>query len=118
MSDMSTDTTTLATDRECVEIEAKARSSGVMHWPELVRVFNRMRAAEKRVAALEVALTDLLSWFPDEPTEPRWELKAGEYGADEAIDAARAATAPAEEGEYRLVRVVKKERPPIVIDDA
>jgi hypothetical protein len=53
MVDMSTDTTTLATDRECVEIEAKARATTVMHWPELVRVFNRLRAAETRIAALE-----------------------------------------------------------------
>ena len=57
MADMSTDTTTLATDRECVEIEAKARATTVMHWPELVRVINRMRAAEKRCAAL-TALRD------------------------------------------------------------
>jgi gamma-glutamyl:cysteine ligase YbdK (ATP-grasp superfamily) len=46
MSDMSTDTTTPATDRELVQIEGKARATTVMHWPELVRVINRLRQAE------------------------------------------------------------------------
>jgi hypothetical protein len=46
MSDMSIDTETIATDRELVEIETKARANTVMHWPELVRVINRLRKAE------------------------------------------------------------------------
>jgi L-lactate utilization protein LutC len=46
MSDMSTDTTTPATDRELVQIEGKARATTVMHWPELVRMINRLRQAE------------------------------------------------------------------------
>lgn len=55
-SDMSTDTTTLATDRECVEIEAKARANTVMHWPELVRVINRMRHDEALIRDLVAVL--------------------------------------------------------------
>jgi hypothetical protein len=46
MNDMSIDTETIATDRELVEIETKARANTVMHWPELVRVINRLRKAE------------------------------------------------------------------------
>jgi hypothetical protein len=51
--DMSTDTTTVATDRECVEIEGKARATKVMHWPELVRVFNRLRRAEEKLQRIK-----------------------------------------------------------------
>jgi DNA repair exonuclease SbcCD ATPase subunit len=51
----------------------------------------RAEAAEARVVELESALSDLLSWFPTEPSKPLWQLKAGEYGADEAVEAARAA---------------------------
>lgn len=40
---------------------------------------------------LETALGDLLTWFPDKPSEPEWRLKAGEYGADDAIKVAQAA---------------------------
>jgi hypothetical protein len=46
MIDMSIDTETVATDRELVEIESKARSRTVLHWPELVRAINRLRKAE------------------------------------------------------------------------
>jgi hypothetical protein len=51
MTDMSTDTTTPATDRELVEIETKARAGTVMHWPELVRLINRLRVAEADLTA-------------------------------------------------------------------
>lgn len=43
----------------------------------------------KRLKSVEEALTDLLSWFPDKPSDPEWRIKAGEYGADEALDHAR-----------------------------
>lgn len=42
-----------------------------------------------RVAKMEEALGDLLSWFPDCPSEPEWRLKAGRYGADDALAHAR-----------------------------
>ena len=34
-------------------------------------------------------LGDLMTWFPAKPSEPQWQLKAGTYGADDAIEAAR-----------------------------
>lgn len=49
---------------------------------------SRLRAENER---LRGALEDLVSWFPETPTPARWEIKAGEYGADNAVDAARAA---------------------------
>lgn len=58
MSDMSTDTTTPATDRELVQIEGKARASTVMHWPELVRMINRLRQAEEERDRLREALRE------------------------------------------------------------
>jgi hypothetical protein len=52
MNDTSTDTETIATDRELVEIETKARATKVMHWPELVRLINRLRKAEAEIERL------------------------------------------------------------------
>ncbi len=46
-----------------------------------------------RVAELEGALRDLMTWFPDKPSQPEWRLPGGNYGADEAVGAARAALA-------------------------
>lgn len=56
---MDDDTTTLATDEECAELELKARSRGYMHWPELVRVFNRLHYAERQIADLEAESSNL-----------------------------------------------------------
>ena len=42
-----------------------------------------------RNAELEMGLEDLLSWFPDKPSEPEWRIKAGNYGADAAVSIAR-----------------------------
>lgn len=56
MNDMSTDTETIATDREVILIEAKARANTVLHWPELVRVINRLRKAEAEVERLRKEL--------------------------------------------------------------
>ena len=67
MTDMSTDTRTVATDGEWVEIEAKARASTVLYWPELIRLCNRLRVAEDEVERLrhrcrelDASLTDML----------------------------------------------------------
>lgn len=46
------------------------------------------QAAE--VERLREVLVDLVSWFPEKPSEPEWRLMAGKYGADDAISAARA----------------------------
>jgi phosphatidylserine/phosphatidylglycerophosphate/cardiolipin synthase-like enzyme len=54
MTDMSIDTETIATDRELVEIETKARANTVMHWPELVRIINRLRKAEAEIERLSI----------------------------------------------------------------
>ena len=43
------------------------------------------------VEALRSALTDLLSWFPEKPSDPEWRIKGGEQGANDAVAAARAA---------------------------
>lgn len=49
-----------------------------------------MREAAAEIEKLRGALSDLLSWFPDKPTEPEWRIKAGGHGADDAITEARA----------------------------
>jgi hypothetical protein len=61
--DMSVDVTTMATDRELVMIEGKARANTVMHWPELVRLINRLRAAERERDELRATLKR----FPGNP---------------------------------------------------
>lgn len=44
---------------------------------------------DKEIAGLREALNDLLSWFPDKPSDPEWRIAAGVYGADEAVSVAR-----------------------------
>lgn len=69
--------------------------------PPAVRILNAITAAgwlspshareqAERIARLEAALADLLSWFPDAPSKPEWRIPAGEHGADDAITEARA----------------------------
>jgi hypothetical protein len=50
---------------------------------------------DARIAKLEEVLGDLLSWFGDRPSDPEWRLKAGEHGADDAVQEARAVLAAA-----------------------
>jgi len=50
MVETDIDTTTLATDRQLLEIEAKARTRKVMHWPELIYTINRIRKSEAELA--------------------------------------------------------------------
>lgn len=59
----------------------------IRHW--------NTRAPDPRVAELETALSDLLSWFPDKP-DHSWRIKAGAPGADAAIAKARALVAAME----------------------
>jgi len=70
-----------------MELIAHARN----HGPDIARA---LLDAEARIADLEGALRDLLTWFPQKPSEPKWELKAGEYGADDAIQHARETLTP------------------------
>lgn len=53
----------------------------------------RAEKAEAEVERLRDALSDLVSWFPDAPSQPEWRIRAGEHGADDAVAAARAALA-------------------------
>jgi hypothetical protein len=52
---------------------------------------DRADRAEAEVERLRDALSDLVSWFPDKPSQPEWRIRAGEHGADDAVAAARAA---------------------------
>lgn len=49
-----------------------------------------LSAKEQECEGLKVALADLVSWFPEKPSEPEWRLRAGAFGADDALAAARA----------------------------
>ena len=44
--------------------------------------------------ALKEALGDLLSWIPDKPRPSEWVMTAGQHGADDAINHARALLKP------------------------
>jgi len=50
----------------------------------------RLRAENER---LKEALDDLVSWFPETKPVPVWKIRAGEFGADDAVEAARNALA-------------------------
>jgi len=67
--------------------------------------YEMTKAAEKRCAVLTEAIQQAMA------------LTGTSTAHYHVLAAALAATAPAEEGEGRLVRVVKKERPPLVIED-
>lgn len=54
---------------------------------------------DDEVRRLREALEDLISWFPEKPSQPEWRLPAGEFGANDAVAAARAALSPAKGGE-------------------
>ena len=54
-----------------------------------------IEAQSAELARLREVLTDILSWFDGGPSSyGPWIIKAGERGADEAVEAARAALAP------------------------
>ena len=53
------------------------------------RALTTIQSLVARNAELEMGLEDLLSWFPDKPSEPEWRIKAGNYGADAAVSIAR-----------------------------
>lgn len=44
---MGNEITELATDEEVEEIYRKASAHGYMYWPELIRIINRLRVAER-----------------------------------------------------------------------
>jgi len=47
--------------------------------------------------ALKTALDDLISWFPKKPSPPEWRIQGGQYGADDAVAAARALLVPVDD---------------------
>lgn len=57
----------------------------------------RITALEAEKAELVEALNDLVSWFPEKPTDPEWRLRGGERGADDAVTHARATLAKHQE---------------------
>jgi hypothetical protein len=101
MSDMSTDTTTPATDRELVQIEGKARATTVMHWPELVRMINRLRQAEAENDRLREALTSARTMLVAFGGDPRGSANGDEIQTAilDLIDAALAAGPREREGQ-------------------
>jgi hypothetical protein len=91
-----TETEFLARMAECYPFNPNWRPGDsvrldMLDFARLFALARRGAAADAEIERLRAALRDLLSWFPDEPTEPEWRLKAGEYGADDALEAARAA---------------------------
>lgn len=57
--------------------------------PLFAKAATTIQSLAARNAELEMGLEDLLSWFPDKPSEPEWRIKAGNYGADAAVSIAR-----------------------------
>jgi len=54
-----------------------------------LRAAQAIRRVRAEREALHSALVDLVSWFPERQPEPEWRIKAGEWGADDAIAHAR-----------------------------
>ncbi len=95
MSMNKTDTSAEAVERLAKGLEDMARrepylgTAGVSARAQDAADTLRALAAERYT--LREALADLMSWFPDKPSPPEWRFRGGEYGADEAVKAARAA---------------------------
>jgi len=104
------DITVAAMNKQAELIEEKDKKITELHaWAD--SMLRKIEVLEAQLAALterhekaliaganmRLALADLMSWFPDKPTEPEWCLKAGVYGADEAIKAAQQILGDSEE---------------------
>jgi chromosome segregation ATPase len=65
----------------------------------LRRTCAALTSARAEAARLREMLADLVSWFDGEPTKSGlWLIEAGTHGADDAVNAARAALAAKEPG--------------------
>ncbi len=53
------------------------------------RYADEIASLRARVEVMTGALVDLMSWFPEKPSDPEWRIKGGEFGADEAVEHAR-----------------------------
>ena len=55
----------------------------------LTEAADEIASLRARVEGLEGALVDLMSWFPEKPSDPEWRIKGGKFGADDAVEHAR-----------------------------
>ena len=55
----------------------------------LTEAADEIASLRARVEALEGALVDLMSWFPQKPSDHEWRIKGGVFGADDAVEHAR-----------------------------
>ncbi len=74
----------LSTSGELIPDDAFAAIEGESNQLRELCTKHRNEASE-----LRSALDDLLSWFPDKPSDPEWRLKGGQQGADDAVAHAR-----------------------------
>lgn len=81
-------------DGQTMEATYKATLKQISLWDleTLYEITSALETLSARIGVLEGALEDLVSWFPETPPrKPLWLIEAGEYGADDAVSAARAA---------------------------
>lgn len=55
----------------------------------LTEAADEIASLRARVEAMREALVDLMSWFPEKPSDPEWRIKGGKFGADDAVEHAR-----------------------------
>ena len=66
-----------------------AQEQDFWHEEILTEAADEIASLRARVEALEGALVDLTSWFPEKPSDPEWRIKGGVFGADDAVEHAR-----------------------------
>lgn len=57
--------------------------------PLLTEAADEIASLRARVEVMREALVDLMSWFPEKPSDPEWRIKGGKFGADDAVEHAR-----------------------------
>jgi hypothetical protein len=82
-----------AADRlEELEAEcARLRDAGANEFRRFEAMHEDCQNLKAENQRLREALADIVSWFPEKPAPPEWRIKSGEYGADDAVKAARTA---------------------------
>lgn len=77
-----------------VVVTANTEAEAITAWNTRLASTEALRAeiAERdaEVARLRGLLGDLVSWFPDEAPKPEYRIEAGDHGATDAVEAARA----------------------------
>lgn len=56
---------------------------------QIERAADEIASLRARVEVMREALVDLMSWFPEKPSDPEWRIKGGKFGADDAVEHAR-----------------------------